>query len=165
MEPENRLREESSRGAVCSLVTGGLLTQSLWVMASESVLDASTELVLLLSPQFFILPRDPEVMKATGLPFLLPSWQGHPFSEVMLRQVWRTYLALVKEAPRLMLDSNPELKSWSLLGLRALSLMLTFVSLVTEWGMGRHVQKQQQDRPLWESTGRQGWFQGKVMSS
>lgn len=69
MEPENRLREESSRGAVCSLVTGGFLTQSLWVVASESVLDAPTELVLLLSPQFCILPRDPEVMKATGLPF------------------------------------------------------------------------------------------------
>lgn len=27
--------------------------------------------------------------------------------------------------------------------------------------MGKHVQKQQQDLHLWESPGRQGWFQGR----
>lgn len=73
--------------------------------------------------------------------FLLPSWQGHPSSEVMLRLVWRTYLALVKEAPGLMLESSPVLNSWNLVGLRDLSLMLPFVNLVIECGMGRYVQK------------------------
>lgn len=75
--------------------------------------------------------------------FLLPSQQGCPFSEVMLRQIWRTYLVLVKEAPGLILEPSPGLDSWNLLGLRALSLVLPFVSLVTEWGMDGHVQKQQ----------------------
>lgn len=48
--------------------------------------------------------------------FILPSQQGCPFSEVMLRQIWRTYLVLVKEAPGLILEPSPGLDSWNLLG-------------------------------------------------
>lgn len=43
-------------------------------------------------------------------------------------------MALVKEAPGLMLEYSPGLHSWSLLRLGALSLKLTFV---IEWWMGR----------------------------